>query len=146
MPIVSIDQLGIVRAVTLNGDRCTVGFAPTFIGCPATRRISGDIGAAVRSLGLDPDVQASLAEPWDVDRISDSGRKALEGAFIGIRRREARVDSEKPGLQALERQRVPCPHCQSEETALLSAFGATRCRAVRRCERCRNVFEQIKSI
>ena len=39
-----------------------------------------------------------------------------------------------------------CPYCGSAETRLDNIFGPTPCRSLRFCERCRQPFEQFKTI
>ena len=41
---------------------------------------------------------------------------------------------------------VRCPHCGSTDTELLSQFGATACKALRRCRSCAEPFEHIKEL
>ncbi|HEX8701956.1 MAG TPA: 1,2-phenylacetyl-CoA epoxidase subunit PaaD [Myxococcaceae bacterium] len=144
LPVVSIVQLGMIRDVRVEGLRCTIVFSPTFIGCPATRLISGAIEGAVRGMGLEPEVHLSYAQPWSPGQISPKGCAALRAAHISIGREPGPVEGNTGGLEALAKARVPCPHCGSEDTELVTAFGATRCRAVRRCLPCRNLFEQLK--
>jgi len=40
MPVISIVELGIVRAIQLDGGRAEVTIAPTFSGCPAISAIT----------------------------------------------------------------------------------------------------------
>ena len=39
-----------------------------------------------------------------------------------------------------------CPHCGSAETELVSAFGATACKAMHRCLSCAEPFEAFKCL
>lgn len=144
LPVVSIVQLGMIRGVLVEGVRCTVTFSPTFLGCPATRIISREIEGAVRGLGLEPDVQVSYAQPWSPEQVSAKGCAALRAAHISIGREPGPTNGSPGGLEALAEARVACPRCGSEDTELLSAFGATRCRAVRRCRPCGSLFEQLR--
>lgn len=41
---------------------------------------------------------------------------------------------------------VPCPHCGSEDTELLSRFSSTACKALRRCRVCREPFDHFKEL
>ncbi len=149
LPIISIVQLGIVRQITRSESRCTVILSPTFIGCPATRIITDEIAATLHALGLEADVRLSFARPWTIDQVSDAGRKALESAGIALERAPCAGGEDSRGQTALYQLThacVPCPHCGSEATTLVSAFGPTRCRTQRRCDRCQNLFEQLKHV
>ncbi|MGW7351386.1 1,2-phenylacetyl-CoA epoxidase subunit PaaD [Streptomyces sp. NPDC054784] len=44
------------------------------------------------------------------------------------------------------RDPVRCPHCGSPETTLLSRFSSTACKALRRCETCREPFDHFKEL
>jgi ring-1,2-phenylacetyl-CoA epoxidase subunit PaaD len=146
LPVISIVQLGMVREVRVEGARCTVVFSPTFLGCPASRLISLEIARAVRALGLEPDVQVSHAKPWSPSQISAPGREALRAVHISIGHGAVTEEGALGGLESLEKDRVPCSRCGSEDTVLVSAFGSTRCRAVRRCNPCQGLFEQLKPL
>ena len=44
------------------------------------------------------------------------------------------------------REGAYCPLCGSTDTEELSEFGATACKALRRCRSCREPFEHVKEI
>lgn len=41
---------------------------------------------------------------------------------------------------------IRCPHCGSTDTTLLSRFSSTACKALRRCESCREPFDHFKEL
>jgi ring-1,2-phenylacetyl-CoA epoxidase subunit PaaD len=41
---------------------------------------------------------------------------------------------------------VACPRCGSADTTRTAAFGSTACKALFRCESCREPFEHVKAI
>ncbi len=41
---------------------------------------------------------------------------------------------------------VACPRCGSDETTELARFGSTACKALRRCDVCREPFDEFKAI
>ncbi|MGK5555992.1 PaaD-like zinc ribbon domain-containing protein, partial [Actinomadura kijaniata] len=43
-------------------------------------------------------------------------------------------------------RRAACPRCGSTDTEEVSEFGATACRALRRCRSCREPFDHFKEI
>jgi ring-1,2-phenylacetyl-CoA epoxidase subunit PaaD len=49
--VVTIAELGILRDVTVDGDRATVTITPTYAGCPAMDVIRAEVGAAARRVG-----------------------------------------------------------------------------------------------
>jgi ring-1,2-phenylacetyl-CoA epoxidase subunit PaaD len=51
-----------------------------------------------------------------------------------------------PLTLTLSREPVACPRCGSADTTRTAAFGATACKALFRCENCREPFEYVKAI
>jgi ring-1,2-phenylacetyl-CoA epoxidase subunit PaaD len=49
-------------------------------------------------------------------------------------------------LGPTRRERVACPRCGSADTTRTAAFGATACKALFRCETCREPFEYVKDL
>ena len=45
-----------------------------------------------------------------------------------------------------KRQEVSCPRCGSTHTSLISEFGSTACKALYRCDSCREPFDYFKCI
>ena len=126
IPVVSVVDLGIVRAVT--ADRVTI--TPTYSGCPATEVIERDIRQALDSAGYrGVTVETALAPPWTTDWISEEGRAAL-----------ARYGIAPPDLA----KAATCPQCGSADTEEVSRFGSTPCKAQWRCRSCLEPFDRFK--
>ena len=143
IPVISLVDLGVVRGVSVQGDRVRIDFTPTFLGCPALEVMRNLMATAVRELGGDPDVRVVREEPWTSDRISAEGREKLrEAGFAPPGPRPA------GGLQLVDIQRgaFRCPYCGSTETKLENMFGPTPCRSIRYCTSCRQPFEQFKTV
>ena len=49
-------------------------------------------------------------------------------------------------LTATRREPVSCPRCGSADTTQTAPFSATACKALFRCEACREPFEYVKEI
>ena len=126
IPVVSVVDLGIVRAVT--PERVTI--TPTYTGCPATQVIERDIRAALDAASYrDVAVETVLSPPWTTDWISDSGKEKLRAYGIAPPSREPAVT---------------CPQCGSADTEELSRFGSTPCKAQWRCRTCLEPFDRFK--
>jgi ring-1,2-phenylacetyl-CoA epoxidase subunit PaaD len=143
LPALSVMDLGIVRDIVWEGPVCVVTITPTYSGCPAMREIGQDIERVLRRHGIaQVSVRTRLAPAWTTDWLSERGRRALlsEGVVPPI---ERSVD-----VSGIERRRaapaVPCPRCGSADTRMLSGFGATACRALYRCNACREPFDYFK--
>jgi ring-1,2-phenylacetyl-CoA epoxidase subunit PaaD len=142
IPVISLVDLGVVRAVEVEGDRVHVEFTPTFLGCPALEMMRDRMAEAIARLGGDPDVEVVLDDSWSTDRITPAGREKLRAAgFAPPAPREAAT----PTLIQLSKG-FRCPYCGSTETRLDNLFGPTPCRSIRYCESCRQPFEQFKTI
>ena len=143
IPVVSLVELGVVRAVEVDGGRVRVEFTPTFLGCPALERMRSLMEAAIAGLGAEPQVDVIADDSWSTDRITPAGREKLrEAGFAPPAPREATA----PRLVQLQSRVFRCPYCGSTETRLENIFGPTPCRSLRYCESCRQPFEQFKTI
>ena len=146
LPMLTLADLGILRDVRETDDGVVVTITPTYSGCPAMAAIRDDLRAALTSAGYAPvDVRTVLSPPWTTDWITAAGRDKLAAAGIAppgpAPRRAA-----GPVPLTLSRSAVTCPHCGHPNTELLSAFGATACRELRRCPACREPFERVKEL
>ena len=138
LPMLTISDLGVLRAVQVADDGVTVTITPTYSGCPAMQAISDDIVTALRSEGYaDVFVHTVLSPAWSSDDISEAGRAALHRA--GIAPPSHRASGPVP-LQLS----VRCPHCGSRRTQQLSRFGSTSCKALYRCRDCAEPFDYVK--
>ena len=141
IPVVTIDDLGILRDVTVTGDgRIEVTLTPTYSGCPAVEAIEGDVQRVLAEHGFaDAAVRTVLAPAWTTDWISDEGRRKLAAYGIAPPGRCGPA-----GVATVEL--VRCPQCGSADTRLLSRFGSTACKALRVCNRCREPFDHFKPL
>jgi ring-1,2-phenylacetyl-CoA epoxidase subunit PaaD len=146
IPVVSVVELGIVRAVEWTATGLEVRVTPTYSGCPATELIVQGIRDALAQAGVvDARVTTVLSPAWTTDWIAPEARGKL--AAFGIAppgRAAARVDV--AGISPLRRAQEPvaCPRCGSTRTTLLAQFGSTACKALYRCEACREPFDYFK--
>jgi ring-1,2-phenylacetyl-CoA epoxidase subunit PaaD len=141
MPVISIVELGIVRAIQIDGDRVEVTLAPTFSGCPALSAITQSVREKILGLGLsDVSIQLALDPPWSTDNISESGREKLKRMGIASPQMHGGAV-----LTALEMP-VPCPYCNSHNTTRRNNFGPTPCRAIYFCNNCVQPFERVKPL
>ena len=143
IPVISLVELGVVRAIEVNGEQVRVEFTPTFLGCPALEVMRDAMAECIRALGGDPEIQVVLDDSWSTDRITPAGREKLrEAGFAPPAPRGAAA----PQLVQLQRGTFRCPYCGSTETELENIFGPTPCRSLRYCKSCRQPFEQFKTI
>jgi ring-1,2-phenylacetyl-CoA epoxidase subunit PaaD len=143
IPAVNIVEMGMVRGVSVSGDRATVRFTPTFSGCPALHVIRGGIRAALLPLGFGSvDVVTVISPPWTTDDITALARAKLE--IYGIAPPSpAREESLFVTLQA---DPVRCPRCGSYDTRMTASFGSALCKRMHVCNQCKEPFEGMKSV
>jgi ring-1,2-phenylacetyl-CoA epoxidase subunit PaaD len=143
IPVISLVDLGVVKDVSVEGERVRIAFTPTFMGCPALERMRSEMEDAVRGLGAEPEVAVVLDDSWSTDRITPAGREKLRDAgFAPPAPRAAGATT----LVQLHSKAFRCPYCGSSDTRLDNIFGPTPCRSLRYCESCRQPFEQFKTI
>ncbi len=146
LPMLTLADLGILRAVSTDGDTVVATITPTYSGCPAMREISADLSARLRTAGYrNVTVHTQLAPAWTSDWITADGRRKLAAA--GIAAPGAAPRRTGPIPLTLGAPPAPrCPRCGSARTVRTAAFSATACKALYRCEQCREPFEQVKPI
>jgi ring-1,2-phenylacetyl-CoA epoxidase subunit PaaD len=143
IPVVSVVELGVVRAVEIGDGHVHVEFTPTFLGCPALETMRRQMAEKIEELGAEVDIEVVLDDSWSTDRITPAGREKLRAAgFAPPAPRAAGT----PQLVQLQTAAFRCPYCGSSDTALENIFGPTPCRALRYCRSCRQPFEQFKTI
>ena len=143
IPILSLVDLGVIRSVDVSDGHVRIELTPTFLGCPALEAMRRALEQKVAALGASPEVQVVADDSWSTDRITAAGREKLRAAGFGPPTpREATA----PTLVQLESKVFRCPYCGSAETRLENLFGPTPCRSLRYCVRCRQPFEQLKTI
>lgn len=144
IPVVTISDLGILRDVLPDGDTIVVQLTPTYSGCPAVLAIELAVEAALREAGFD-DIRIArvLAPPWSTDDITPDGREKLRA--FGIAPPAARANRGKGALLFTD-ETVACPRCGSTLTRRISEFGSTACKALWRCQACREPFDYFKCL
>lgn len=139
IPVLSIADLGVLRDVKVGEDGVEVVITPTYSGCPAMNMIALEIEVALAKAGIEPvKVSTVLSPAWTTDWMSEDGRKKLKEYGIAPPAKAA-------GRRALfGSDEVECPQCGSHDTALLAEFGSTSCKALWRCNACREPFDYFK--
>ncbi|MFD1945624.1 1,2-phenylacetyl-CoA epoxidase subunit PaaD [Nocardioides aestuarii] len=142
LPVLSIDDLGILRDVTEDDQgRVHVQITPTYSGCPAMETIRTDLVEALTTAGYQHvSVEFVLSPAWTTDWISDEGRRKLEEYGVAP---PAPAGADGPVALTLS---VRCPHCGSVDTRESSRFGSTACKALWVCQSCREPFDHFKTL
>ena len=148
LPMLTLSDLGVLRDVRVERGTVVVEITPTYTGCPAMGIMRADLVHALHGAGFpEVDVRTVLSPPWSTDWITADGRRKLVEAGIAppgaapVREAGPVPLSLGPTWRTAE-----CPLCGSPDTEELSEFGATACKALRRCRSCREPFEHVKEI
>jgi ring-1,2-phenylacetyl-CoA epoxidase subunit PaaD len=141
LPVLTIDDLGILRDVTVDGEgHVAVTITPTYSGCPAMDSIRTDITKTLADNGFDDvSVRMVLAPAWTTDWMTDAGRrKLLEYGIAPPQPCAAGAVTVSLSLR--------CPQCGSPKTRELSRFGSTSCKSLWVCTSCKEPFDHFKAI
>lgn len=141
VPAVTVADLGILRSVEVKDGVATAKVTPTYSGCPAVLAIEMAVETALLDAGFEAKVERVIAPAWTTDWITEEGREKL------------RVYGIAPPVKASNSVRalfgetvVACPRCASEDTARVSEFGSTACKALYKCQSCFEPFDYFKCI
>lgn len=147
IPVLSIVDLGIVRSVDIltssippyGRSSASITITPTYSGCPAMDMIAANIRIALLENGY-PNVKINtiLSPPWTTDWMTEVGKEKLKA--YGIAAPIGKTFEQK----FLEDLKVECPQCDSKNTTLISQFGSTSCKALFRCNDCKEPFDYFK--
>ena len=141
IPVLTIADLGILRDVRI-ADEVIVELTPTYSGCPATEVIEQSVVDALYRQGIENvRIKRVLSPPWTTDWISSEGREKLREYGIAP---PAEGGTKRELLHG--KRTIACPRCESTDTAVVSEFGSTACKASYKCNSCLEPFEYFKCI
>jgi ring-1,2-phenylacetyl-CoA epoxidase subunit PaaD len=136
IPVLTLEDLGVLRDITVADGRVTVTITPTYNGCPALHTMRADIEEKLAAAGYrNVQIEQRLSPAWTTDWMSEAGRKKLRDYGIA-----------PPAGRGQTGQHVQCPQCGSDRVKRISEFGSTACKAMYRCEDCREPFDYFKCI
>lgn len=132
IPVLTIEDLGVLRDVLVEDGEVVVTITPTYSGCPAMSQISDDIVEALGRAGIErATVRTVHATAWSTDWITEDGRRKL--AEFGI--------APPTGESA-----VLCPRCRAAKPRMVARFGSTACKALMVCSSCGEPFDYFKEL
>ena len=144
VPVLTIEDLGILRDVQEHDGHVLVKITPTYSGCPAMEAIRSDLERAFRDAGRpDVTVEFVLSPAWTTDWMSEEGKRKLTD--FGIAPPAPRGPGGGSRRVALTLT-VRCPLCGSPDTRELSRFGSTACKSLWACNACKEPFDHFKAI
>lgn len=141
VPVLTVVDLGVVRAVDKEGDSWKITITPTYSGCPAMQVIEEDILSRLEKEGIKSHVKLVLSPAWTTDWLSENGKKKLQE--YGIAPPEDEIDK---SVLFGEPSKITCPNCKSKNTKMVSQFGSTACKAHYTCKDCLEPFDYFKCL
>jgi ring-1,2-phenylacetyl-CoA epoxidase subunit PaaD len=146
MPMLTLEDLGVLRDVRQSGREVVVTITPTYSGCPAMATMRDDLVHRLEDHGLRAVVRVSLSPAWSSDWITPRGRQALVDHGISAPSPTRQIDGPVAISLMPTRRELHCPRCMSADVELTSEFGPTACKAIYRCASCLEPFEHVKEI
>ncbi|KRC66139.1 phenylacetate-CoA oxygenase subunit PaaJ [Aeromicrobium sp. Root236] len=147
MPMLTLEDLGVLRDVEVDDERVVVTITPTYSGCPAMATMRDDLVHRLRDEGFDDvEVRVSLHPAWSSDWITPRGRAALTEHGLSAPGPAPSHDGQVVLSLLPTRRTLACPRCGSSDVELTSEFGPTACKALYRCTACLEPFEHVKEI
>ena len=140
IPVITLEEMGILRDVREVNGRLQVIITPTYSGCPAMSQIEDDVRTALASHSIEAEVVTQLSPAWTTDWMTEHARRKLRA--YGIAPPECcastahdQANNATQGASHVLRFMAPatptsitCPHCGSLNTTETSAFGSTACK------------------
>lgn len=139
IPVITIEEMGMLRDVRLTDKGYEVILTPTYTGCPAMGIIEQDIKMTLNKNGVSQVIVKLVYEPaWTTDWMSDKAKDKLR--LYGI----APPMHSSCSQDVFSHNIIKCPNCGSTDTVMLSRFGATACKSLYKCNDCKEPFEYFK--
>lgn len=132
IPVLTIEDLGVLRGLDIEDDQVVVTITPTYSGCPAMRQMSDDILKALDRAGVEDARVRTVHKPaWSTDWITEEGRRKLAEFGIAPPTRESEI---------------LCPLCRADRPRMVARFGSTACKALMVCSSCGEPFDYFKEL
>lgn len=143
IPVLSVIDLGVVRAIDILEDKTVITITPTYSGCPAMNQFETDITSHLNKNGYNNvEIKTSYNPAWTTDWLTEEAKQKLEKYGIAPPQEKTTDKSFILGEQPM----VRCPQCKSTNTKLISQFGSTACKALYQCNDCKEPFDYFKCL
>lgn len=139
IPVITIEDLGILREVKVENDKVIVSITPTYNGCPAMKSIEDDIKLILKKAGVNNlEVKTIFHPVWTTDWLNDEAKEKLRRYGISP------PEQSSTDISVLTGKLIHCPRCNSTHTERISQFGSTACKALYKCLDCLEPFDHFK--
>ena len=144
IPVITIEELGVLRKVEVSKNKIIVTITPTYSGCPAMKVFEDDIKTKLIENNISNfEIKTVHSPAWTTDWINEEAKEKLRKFGIAP---PIKGTEDKGVLFSSSAKTVNCPRCNSEKTNLISQFGSTACKAHYQCENCLEPFDYFKCI
>ena len=138
IPVVTIEEMGMLRDAIIHDDRVDIIITPTYTGCPAMGIIEQDILTTLNNFGIaNVNVKTIYSPAWTTDWMTDATKEKLRQYGIA-------PPSGTCSSAFVNTPEVACPQCASTNTHLISQHGSTACKALYKCGDCQEPFDYFK--
>lgn len=142
IPVLTIEELGVLRKVEKQEGKYIIYITPTYSGCPAMKLFEEEISSVLQQNGITHfEIKTIYSPAWTTDWLSPQAREKLKQ--YGIAPPEGSPDK---NLLKGNPVSVTCPRCGRKNTEMISAFGSTACKALYKCNDCNDPFEYFKCL
>ncbi len=141
IPVISILELGVVRDIHFENSTFIISITPTYSGCPAMDMIEVNIKAVLQENGIENIQIKMIYEPaWTTDWIPEAAKEKLLKYGIAPPVGSTSSKNRLLGKEPI----VACPICKSKNTMIISQYGSTACKAMYKCNDCKEPFDYFK--
>lgn len=139
IPVITIKDLGILRGVKEVDNDYVVTITPTYTACPAMGFIEDQIKEILAENAIqNVKVELTYTPAWTTDWLTQEAKQKLKNYGIA-------PPSHSSCNKMFDVQEVAiCPRCNSIHTELISRFGSTACKALYKCNDCKETFDLFK--
>lgn len=139
IPVITIKDLGILRGVKEVDHNFIITITPTYTACPAMGFIEDQIKEILSNNGVNnTKVELTYSPVWTTDWLTQEAKQKLKNYGI------APPSHSSCNKLFNVKEVVACPRCNSTHTELISRFGSTACKALYKCQECKETFDFFK--
>lgn len=139
IPVITINDLGILRDVAYQNNQYVVTITPTYTACPAMPLLEEQIKDKLHTNGIsNVKVVLTYVPAWTTDWMTKDAKEKMR--VYGI----APPQHSSCNKVYNKNESVKCPRCNSSNTELISRFGSTACKGLCKCNSCNEPFEYFK--
>ncbi|HRP02781.1 MAG TPA: phenylacetate-CoA oxygenase subunit PaaJ [Candidatus Kapabacteria bacterium] len=148
IPILTIEDIGILRDVSFQDNTYKITITPTYSGCPAMYHIRDRIKEVLDYHHIDKyEVITQISPAWTTEWMSEEAKLKLKESGIAPPQGANENDNFDVNdlLKVLKSPKaIQCPFCDSIDTKLINKFGSTACKSLHYCNHCLQAFEHFK--